>query len=143
MSCARLPSDTDRGCAESRGQGGDTLTTTRRGKAVRLPVLHFVVPEHQPHAEHLDTVSGPGQFSKDILFLDARRRVGDGSSPGNHCSAGGRVAPELRQALLANSVGERLSGADIDELSLNTGAVPDLASIPCSHAYQRLTARPG
>jgi len=26
MSCARLPSDTDRGCAESRGLGGATLT---------------------------------------------------------------------------------------------------------------------
>lgn len=106
------------------------------------PVLHFIVPEHQPHAEHLDTVSGPGHFSQATL---ARRPAagGDGASPEYHSSAGGRVAPEVRQALLANSGGEWLSGADIDEPVFNTGAAPDLASIPCSSAYRRLTARPG
>ncbi len=62
MSCARLPSVADRGCAESRGQGGDRLTAKRRGKAIRLPVLLNFAPEHQPHAGYLDTVSGPGHI---------------------------------------------------------------------------------
>lgn len=107
MSCARLPSATaDRGCAESRGQGGDRLTAKRRVKARSLPVLHNFAPEHQPHAGYLDTVSGPDHVSKE--------RSGGGWGgrhkprlPGKSLFGGrARTTPEDRQALLANSGGE-------------------------------------
>lgn len=111
MSCARLPSDTDRGCAESRGLGGDTLTTTRRGKARCLPVLQFIVPEHQPHAENLDTVSGPGHFSIRVFSRgDSAERypaAGWGRIVPGKSSFGGRArGTGNRQALLANSGGD-------------------------------------
>lgn len=107
MSCARLPSATaDRGCAESRGQGGDRLTAKRRVKAWRLPVLHNFAPEHQPHAGYLDTVSGPGHFSEETPS-GGMGRAAQASTPREiTVRRAGAYNTGNRQALLANSGGE-------------------------------------